>query len=249
MKPYKIFCYLAVLTGLSFGCKKDNYPAPTATISGKLIDVNTGGIVFGAAGNNASFGNLKLYQLGYSSIAPQPNTNNAFKADGTYSSLLIFDGKYKVVPDGPYFYQDTLIVDVKGNTNVDLKVVPYINVSCAVNTVTANSISVSVRAIRNTYADVIKAQPIINVVTLLGTTPVVDYNTYLKVNGNGTDYRSQVNTTAFTNEVIGATVYTYTFANLKPNTTYYIRGGAKVSTGNPNSYYNYSSVIEVTTKQ
>ena len=178
---------------------------------------------------------------------PSGFTTAGFNADGHYANLTMFNGKYKLVPRGPYFYQDTVIVDVKGNLSVDLPVVPFVDVQLTVSAFTSTSITVQVNAKRNPNADVIMPQKIASVVAILGTTNGVNYNNYHIVNNNTSAYRYVKNTKDVTNEQIASENYTHTFNDLQPGTTYFLRGASLVSTNNPSNYYNYSKLLEVKT--
>lgn len=246
MKFNRIYYSVIAIATLCFGCKKDNYDTPNAGLTGKLIDANTKGVIPGAVGN-ASFGDLQLFQLDYGAPIPTAITSAGFKIDGSYGNTYLFNGRYKIVPRGAYFYKDTMVVDVKGSTVADIKIVPYTYVTLVIGTITNNSISITVNATRNPFADATTVQKIANVAAVLGITEGVNINNYLNVNGNATDYRFQVNTEGIPNETVNTTPYAYVFSKLKANTTYYIRGGARVSTGNPSNYYNYSTLAEVKT--
>jgi|GEM_PF-705921 len=237
-------CTVLVLALAS--CKKDNYEQPNASIQGILKDVTTSEPVPGVVGNG-NFGDLQFFQLDYGVTNPSAFTTAGFKADGTFANMTLFNGRYKLVPRGPYFYQDTVVVDLKGNMTVDLPVIPYTYVDLTVEDVTANSITVKVNASRNATAEALVHQQVSAVVALLGSTAGVNYNNYYVVNNNTVDYRYIVNTSAISNDEIRKNEYTYTFKNLKPQTTYYLRGAARVSTNNPSGFYNYSSLIVVKT--
>lgn len=241
---YILWSLLGCLTVMS--CAKDNYDQPNASIHGILKNAKTGEAVPGVVGNG-NFGDLQFFQLDYGVTNPAAFTIAGFKEDGTYSNNTIFNGQYKLVPRGPYFYQDTLVVDLAGKMNVDLSVIPYINVKIDVSEVTSTSITVKVKAQRNAAADEIVNQQISQVLAVLGTTAGVNYNNYYVVNNNTTDYRQIVTTSTIANAEIGLTDYSFTFSNLKANTAYYLRGAARVSNNNPSNYYNYSNLLEVKT--
>lgn len=246
MNIYKI-CWSVVAALLFVGCAKDNYEQPNASLQGVLRDANTQEPVPGVVGNG-NFGDLQFFQLDYGVDNPAGFTSAGFKADGSYANTTLFDGQYKLVPRGPYFYTDTVVLDLRGNMQQDLAVLPFVDVDLRVGEVTSNSIAVYVKAQRNAGADAVASQQISQVVALLGSTAGVNFNNYYVVNNNTADYRYVANTSSTPNAQIGETEYTYTFANLKPGTTYYLRGASRVAERNPSSYYNYSELVEVTTK-
>lgn len=106
-------------------CGKDNYDAPQSRLTGK---VTYNGQAVGVKGSNQSV-YLQLWQDGYATRTP---INVYVTQDGSFSAEL-FDGTYKLVStsgNGPWVSkQDTVIVQVKGNTTVDYPVTPYYTVS------------------------------------------------------------------------------------------------------------------------
>jgi len=122
MKKNNIFKYIAALTiFLAFSCGKDNYEEPRATLSGK---VTYQGQPIGVRGSNNSV-RLQLWQNGYALRNP---IDVYVTQDGSFSAKL-FDGQYQLVTvpgNGPWMHNtDTLQVQVKGNTKMDLQVTPY----------------------------------------------------------------------------------------------------------------------------
>ena len=121
------FQHIAVAVGcmIVFSCKKDNYDAPSSTLSGKLVYK---GETFGVEKDQVPF---QLYQFGFGKVGP---IGQSFTQDGTYSALL-FDGQYKmIVPNGqgPFLWKktaagnpDTVVITMAGNQTLDLEVTPY----------------------------------------------------------------------------------------------------------------------------
>ncbi len=134
-----------ILLAIAFGvqsCKKDNYEAPTSTLSGRIM---YNGAEIGLEFNQVP---LELYQPGFGKSGAIATT---FGQDGSYSYLL-FDGQYKmIIPNGqgPFRWQeragggrDTLNVTVGGNQTLDLEATPYFmvrNAAFAVSGTTLNS--------------------------------------------------------------------------------------------------------------
>jgi hypothetical protein len=116
----KFLMILITAAGLGLaGCKYDNFEAPEATLSGKVV---YDGKPLGVRNNGPQ---LELWQDGYPLRSAIPVYLNQ---DGTFSATL-FDGRYKLVRrgDSPWLQQatDTVIVNVNGNTSIDVPVTPY----------------------------------------------------------------------------------------------------------------------------
>jgi len=129
MKPMKTKIFLttyisAILLLLLFSCEKDNFSAPESMLSGK-ITYNDESI-----GVRSNALQLELWQHGYQNFTKIPVH---IDQDGTFSAML-FDGNYKLVRmNGAPWENNTDSIDVvvKGNTVVDVPVVPYFTISNA----------------------------------------------------------------------------------------------------------------------
>ncbi len=121
-----IFQYIIVLAGaLAFmSCEKDNYEPPKSQLTGKLMYQGT---PLNFQYNRVSY---ELYQDGFGKTGA---LNSTFTPEGEFSQLL-FNGTYKmVVPrgQGPFLWgsaadsQDTVVINVNGNTNMDFEVLPF----------------------------------------------------------------------------------------------------------------------------
>ena len=120
----KIFLSIAavsVILFMSTSCEKDNFAAPTSTLSGKITYNNK------ALGVRSNALELELWQHGYQNFTKIPVHINQ---DGTFSAML-FDGNYKLVRmEGAPWENNTDSIDVvvRGNTVVDVPVIPYFTV-------------------------------------------------------------------------------------------------------------------------
>ncbi len=151
----KYFLTLIAAASLFFtACKKyDNYEAPKATLSGRVIyngqpiPVRNGGP------------QLELWQEGFGvrSLIPVYVAH-----DGTFSATL-FNGTYKLTRKGnsPWLHQsaDTVVVQVNGQNTIDLPVTPYFtikntSIAASNNTVTANFVVDKVVATANNLQNV-----------------------------------------------------------------------------------------------
>lgn len=122
----KFHYIISIILGVALmSCELDNYEAPSSLLSGRLVYQGT---PLHFEYNRVSY---DLYQDGFGKTGPLGST---FTSEGAFSHLL-FDGTYKmVVPDGqgPFLWenlgdtgQDTLVIVLNGNTNMDIEVTPY----------------------------------------------------------------------------------------------------------------------------
>ena len=123
IKLYQLGMLLLLIS--SIACKKDNFKAPSSSLTGKLV---YNGETIQVEHNRVSF---ELYQYGFGRVAPIGQT---FAQDGTFSSLL-FDGQYKlIIPNGqgPFKWKqttsgnpDSVTIDLQGSKTLNLDVTPY----------------------------------------------------------------------------------------------------------------------------
>lgn len=115
-----VVCYLLVVgIVLLAGCTEDNFEQPTSVLSGRVVYE---GQPVGVRSNGVQ---LELWQRGYQLFTKIP----VFVAhDGSFSAAL-FDGDYKLVRlrgNGPWLDNaDTIAVQVRGATTVDVPVTPH----------------------------------------------------------------------------------------------------------------------------
>lgn len=210
-------------------CSKDNYDAPSSGLHGYILDESTMEPIPQQTINGAM---VQLFQTDLSDNATSINT--AFHSDGSYNNDLLFDGNYKLVVNGPFFYKDTVHVDVQGQTEQDIVVQAYLHVQTDVSEVTATSAKVTLKVDRGEHNP---DQKIARLAAVIGNTNTLDVNFFTQ--------RELIDTESMDDAAIEDQEQTYVFDDLEPNTTYYIRGAARtVNTGN---YFNYSPVIEITT--
>ena len=121
----KINLIIVLFVAIISSCKKDNYDAPSAKLSGNLVYK---GDPIGVEYNQVPF---QLYQPGFGKIAPIVGT---FDQDGSYSALL-FNGNYKfTIPpgQGPFRWKenaqnqrDTVGIALNGSMVLNVEVTPY----------------------------------------------------------------------------------------------------------------------------
>lgn len=125
MKLNFLITLTAAAAFLLTGCAYDNFEAPESSLSGRVVYQ---GNALGVRNNGPQ---LELWEDGHALRTKIPVYLNQ---DGTFSASL-FDGQYKLVRmgDSPWLQQstDTLIVNVNGNTVVDVPMTPYFTVANA----------------------------------------------------------------------------------------------------------------------
>ncbi|SDD67836.1 DUF3823 domain-containing protein [Pedobacter soli] len=125
MKNRFYFIIGAIIAVLFSACKKDNYDAPQADFTGRIVYKGEPiGVQYGQV-------NFELWQSGFGNYsALNVNVNQ----EGSFSAKL-FDGNYKLVfsvNQGPFLWkknaagkQDTLAVNISGSKTMDIEVTPY----------------------------------------------------------------------------------------------------------------------------
>ena len=118
------FILLSIFVSTFFlSCELDNLPGPDAGLFGSVIDADTGALV---EQDIIRGGELQLWEQGYENVTPQ--TMN-YKVDGTFKDSKLFANTYKVIPLRTNFQPiDTILVDIKGQTQLDLSGIPYIRI-------------------------------------------------------------------------------------------------------------------------
>jgi|SRR5690606_4604348 len=121
-EKYIYILVLCISVGLFSGCELDNYDPPTSILQGSVVHENE------PVGVRSGGTRLELWQKGYAT----PEKIDVFiSQEGTYSARL-FDGEYKLVRVSGAPWQndtDSVTVQVKGNTILDVPVVPYYRIS------------------------------------------------------------------------------------------------------------------------
>ena len=123
MKNIKLYIQALLLALFVGACKIDNYPAPDAQLYGTFLDAETNepveqDIIRGST--------IEFIEQGYASQTKQVMI---VKNDGTYRNNLIFANTYTITPvRGNFVPAEPQEITVKGETQLDFKVQPYIRV-------------------------------------------------------------------------------------------------------------------------
>ncbi|MFC6103078.1 DUF3823 domain-containing protein [Olivibacter domesticus] len=165
MKKYVINWVFCIVFLSLLGCGKDNYEAPEATLSGRVVYQ---GQALNVRGTDERV-RLQLYQDGYAKRDP---IEVFVGQDGSFSAKL-FDGQYKLVTrdgNGPWVNsRDTTVVDLRGSTSIDLEVTPFFTISDAAISLASNTMNTSF-----TINKIVDNAEIDRVLLLLNATAFVD---------------------------------------------------------------------------
>lgn len=156
---------LLVACLLATGCEKDNFDPPASTLTGQVVYQ---GAPIGLRSDGVQ---LELWQPGYQQFEKIP----VFVAqDGSFSASL-FDGDYKLVllrGNGPWEDNtDTIDVQVRGATTVDVPVNPYYVIGNAGFSESGGTVTANFQ-----ISEASGSRPLESVVLLIGTTAIVDAN-------------------------------------------------------------------------
>jgi len=125
MKKIKVIIALCFAVVVS-ACEVDNYPGPNAGLSGKFIDSDTEELIQQDI-NSGSV--VEIREHGYDPVTPQ---YLRVKNDGTYSNTLLFANTYTIQPvRGNFIAVAPQDLEIKGQTTLDFRVIPYIRIKDA----------------------------------------------------------------------------------------------------------------------
>lgn len=141
------FHHIIVLAGLAVfaSCKKDNYDPPGTTFKGRITYQGEPVMV---EQNQVRF---QLWEPGWGLLAP---IDVAIDQDGSFSAVL-FNAQYKLVfpkNEGPFMSKtdggaakDTLMINLQGNQELDIEVLPYYMIRDARFSVANGEVTASVK--------------------------------------------------------------------------------------------------------
>ncbi|HTE24267.1 hypothetical protein [Flavitalea sp.] len=219
----KIIFFFAVIISFT-SCSVDNYEMPNLSIAGKIVDSQNGELVESGGVNAGTV--VRLYEGG----SAQPINLTTFP-EGNFINSRMFPGDYSYTAVGPFVLTSaapqSLVIN-NNNTEIEIKVMPHVRLKA---TLVSNTGTTAV--IKLGYTKVNASQPLTELGVLWSTLRNPNNLTF---SGGGRTLDNVLSQNLSSGEK------TYTIQNLKPGTTYYLRGIGR--TTNPGSYFNYSSQIE-----
>ncbi|HYH55422.1 MAG TPA: DUF3823 domain-containing protein [Anseongella sp.] len=223
----KIILYCLLIPLLITGCEVDNYEAPSLTLTGRIVDSQTGELVESGGVNAGSL--VKLYQDNSS----QPLILKTFP-DGTFTNTRLFAGNYSYVAEGAFEMATAnpppLVVDK--DMTLEIEVIPHVRVKTELTEVGETSARV-----RLSFQTLPADKDLTQVAVMWSTYPNPNNFTF---EGGGIQVENIESPDLSEGE------REFQIEGLEPGTKYYLRGSAlAVNEGN---YYNYSPQLELETK-
>lgn len=130
-----LFCLVTV----SFSsCTIDNYAVPQETIKGTVVDAVTGDLVLTDQGSEGT--RIRLRELSWKGTAVPDNYDFFCMKEGNFQDTKVFKGHYNVRIDGAFIplvrlnasgdtiADETKYIDIKGVTEADFKVQPFLKI-------------------------------------------------------------------------------------------------------------------------
>jgi len=225
----KIILIFATISVLFVSCSKiDNYDAPSATLSGQVIDKTTGQPFLTDQPNG--------FRVRYKEVSEKfPNAQYYYfwgKADGAFNNSKIFAGNYEVCPvEGAFITPEPKQVSIPGT--VSFEVTPYLCVTQDNVSFNASSkkLSVSFKVSRPSGSNATPATAFVAV----SWNPAVGYFVH------GTDGTGILETRKVSADDLEKTIsFDIDLSSLPSGHDWYVRMGCSSSLNT--SRYNYSGV-------
>ena len=222
MKMKNIYYSIIIILILS-GCNKiDNYDAPNATLTGKVVDNVTNEMIENAGVNSGT--RIQLFE----DNSKQPILSNSFP-DGHFVNAALFPGNYKLFPLGAFrIVGDTVRLTISGVTNTEVRVLPNVRLKTTVLSINGTTGTIKVKYTKVHTDETLTQLGLVwstidnpNITTFFGGAKKID---------------------AVASQNLTAGEKTYTITGLTVGTRYFFRAAA--ATNNPGNYYNYSSTIK-----
>lgn len=223
MKTQFLYFLLVLIV---YGCTIDNYAIPEIKLSGKIVDDKTGELIPSSGANSGAV--IKLFE----GSSNQPLIFNTYP-DGTFTNSRLFAARYRVVAIGPFkSVTDTLSVNIKADTEIEIKAVPNVRLSLTSTELSGGKVQVEV-VFDKTDPD----QKVLKMGVVWSTFPYPNVTVFSEGDIILEDVASLE---------LDQGKRAYEVMNLNPNTKYYLRAFAL--TDNAGAYYNYSKQVTIGSK-
>ena len=240
----------SLLIGASVMCsscmKVDNFDAPSAHLTGNIIDSTTGKNILASQGECR----IRLYEMSYSSN-PKPQ-DIPLKQDGSYNNTKLFDGDYDIVPEGAWWPIERKRVVLDGKLTQNFEVTPYLQVVDVKHSLEGKYLNISCRLKapkKDGLPKIIEVRPYINIHKFCGANQCI--GKYLEMGNKGENKenyckRLMKNWSEIEQADGMSPVYSFK-VELKPGYHYFVRIGTKVMDSFRKT--NYSDIFEVKVPQ
>jgi hypothetical protein len=259
---YSIFVCLAALAFHS--CEIDNYEEPQETIKGRVVDAVTGELVLTDQGSEGT--RVRLRELSWKETKVPDNFDFACMKEGIFQNTKVFAGHYNVRLDGAFIplvrktaagdtiADETKYLDIKGVTEVEVKVQPFLKVEWVGQpTVKDGKITATVKVTRAVTPAEFKSKiepmggysdDFLNVTDVRLFVSQVPYVGYREWDNR---YTTQINYsgTSF-NALLGQPVTITTSGVIPAGRTVFIRAAARINYATENiKRHNYNEAVRV----
>lgn len=218
MKMKNIFYLILILMSI-VSCSVDNYDAPNAKLSGKVIDNVTNEMVENGGANSGTI--IQIFE----GNSKQPILSKSFP-DGHFENAALFPGNYKLFVVGAFrIVGDTMRISIPNE--VEIKVLPNVRLKATLQSFVGTTATVKVE-----YSKVHSDQTLNQLAVVWST---IDNPNLFTFFGGG----QKTETVTSQNLITGEKVFT--IMGLTAGTKYYIRAAGRTLA--PGNYYNYSKTI------
>ena len=217
----KNIIYLFLITMLIASCSIDNYDAPSAGLTGKVIDNETNAMIENGGVNSGTV--IQIFE----GNSKQPILSNSF-SDGHFENASLFPGNYKIYAVGAFkIVGDTARISLSDNKEVEIKVLPNVRLKATLLSFVGTTATVKVEY-NKVHTDQVLDQLCIVWSTINNPNMFIFFG-----GGQKTENVKTQNLTK------GEIVFTIT--GLTAGTKYYLRAAGRTLA--PGNYYNYSKTF------
>lgn len=256
---------LFLMALISFNaCKPDNYELPKETIKGRVVDAATGELVLTDQGSEGT--RVRLRELSWKETAVPDNFDFFCMKEGIFQNTKVFAGHYNVRIDGAFIplvrrnaAGDTLAnesknIDIKGVTEVEFRVQPFLKVEWVGTPTIANGkITAQIRVTRAVSPADFKAKiepmggyndnmlNVTDVRLFVSQVPYVGYREWDNRYSTEIGYSG----TAF-NALLGQPITITTNGTIPTGRTVFIRAAARINYATENiRRHNYNAALRI----
>lgn len=259
---YSLLFFLAAVSFNS--CKIDNYPEPQETLKGRVVDASTGELVLTDQGSEGT--RIRLRELSWKETKVPDNFDFFCMKEGIFQDTKVFNGHYNVRIDGAFIplvrqtiagdtiSDDTKYVDIKGVTEVEFKVQPFLKLEwIGQPTVSNGKITATVKVTRAVSPEDFKAKiapmgnyndnflNVTDVRLFVSQVPYVGYREW------DNRYTTQINYSGNSFDALLGVPITITTTGVIPaGRTVFIRAAARINYATENiKRHNYNVALQV----